>query len=97
MKAISSMTQKLYGGGLLQTSKALLGKAGIRAEQVSCVCPSTLGSDCLPVDEDCRPLRKAILYGIDSRAQEEISWMTAHYRPGQGKGTCLAAPSSPEM
>jgi len=71
--------EEVWWGDFCKTSKALLGKAGVRAEQVSCVCPSTLGSDCLPVDEDCRPLRKAILYGIDSRAQEEISWMTAHY------------------
>ena len=41
---------------------------------------STLRSDCLPVDETCSPLRKAILYGIDSRAQEEIEWLTKlHY------------------
>ena len=33
----------------------------------------------LPVDKDCNPLRPAILYGIDSRAEEEIKWLTQYY------------------
>ena len=40
---------------------------------------SALGTDCLPVDEQCRPLRPAILYGIDARASEEAAWLTEHY------------------
>ena len=31
------------------------------------------------MDEQCRPLRPAILYGIDSRADKEIQWLTRHY------------------
>ena len=33
----------------------------------------------MPVDENCNPLRKAILYGIDSRASEEIEELTNLY------------------
>ena len=60
-------------------SRALLQKAGLAGQDIACVCPSTLGSDCLPVDEDCNPLRKAILYGIDSRSQREIEYLTGYY------------------
>lgn len=77
--------EAVWWGDFCKTSRALLSKAGVRGELVTCVCPSTLGSDCLPVDENCRPLRKAILYGIDSRAQEEIAWMMAHYGPERVK------------
>ena len=49
-------------------SKGLIEKAGIRPEEIVAVGSDVLGCDCLPVDENCRPLRKAILYGIDARA-----------------------------
>lgn len=60
-------------------SNQLIQKSGIPAEQIAAVGASTLGADCLPVDEHCRPLRKAILYGIDSRCTEEIEELTAYY------------------
>lgn len=62
-------------------SRALLAQSGIDAAQVVCVAASALGCDCLPVDEDCNPLRKAILYGIDARAQAEIDFLNKHYGP----------------
>lgn len=60
-------------------SQKLLRESGTDRSRIACVGASTLGSDCLPVDENCRPLRKAILYGIDSRSQEEIAWLTKVY------------------
>ena len=36
-------------------------------------------TDVLPVDENCKPLRKGILYGIDSRATEEIKYLEEYY------------------
>lgn len=60
-------------------SKELLRVSGVAPEQIAAVGASTLGCDCLPVDEQCRPLRKAILYGIDSRAEEEMAFLTRHY------------------
>lgn len=73
--------QAVWWHDFCEVSRGLLKEAGVPAEQVVCVGPSTLGSDCLPVDEQCRPLRKAILYGIDSRAQEEIAWLSEYYGP----------------
>ena len=60
-------------------SKGLIEKAGIRPEEIVAVGSDVLGCDCLPVDENCRPLRKAILYGIDARASEEIAFLNEHY------------------
>ena len=59
--------------------KGLIEKAGIRPEEIAAVGSDVLGCDCLPVDENCRPLRKAILYGIDARASEEIAFLNEHY------------------
>lgn len=61
--------------------RQLISESGVDPKEIGAVGMSTIGSDCLPVDEECRPLRKAILYGIDSRAQEEIDWLTRHYGP----------------
>jgi xylulokinase len=62
-----------------EISKALLQKSGLEARDIAAVGASALGADCLPVDENCRPLRKAILYGIDARATEEMEWLTNYY------------------
>jgi xylulokinase len=60
-------------------SKGLLSKTGIDPKNILAVGASALGADCLPVDENCRPLRKAILYGIDARATEEMDWLTKYW------------------
>ena len=71
--------QQVWWGDFCTLSRRLLEESGIHPAQVAGVGGSTLGSDCLPVDEACRPLRKAILYGIDARAQEEIHWLENYY------------------
>ena len=62
-------------------SKNLLEQSGLKPDRIRAVGASTLGCDCLPVDKECRPLRKAILYGIDARAEEEIRFLTEYYGP----------------
>ena len=53
-------------------TKTLLQKAGAKSAQVAGVGVSVMGCDCIAVDGDCRPLRKAILYGIDARSAPQI-------------------------
>ena len=65
--------------GISVNVQASLEKSNIRSDEIRCVGTSALGTDCLPVDKDCNPLRPAILYGIDSRAEEEIKWLTQYY------------------
>jgi xylulokinase len=76
---------KDWWGDFCVISNALIDKAGINPVNIKAVGASALGADCLPVDEKCRPLRKAILYGIDARATEEMEQLTALYGKDQIK------------
>jgi xylulokinase len=42
------------------------------------------------VDQNCVPLRKAIQYGIDARAVDEMDYLTKYYGPDNGCGNCSA-------
>ncbi|MCI5481215.1 MAG: FGGY-family carbohydrate kinase [Lachnospiraceae bacterium] len=55
-----------------EVTKGLMKKAGIGPENIIGVGVDVMGCDCIPVDENCHPLRKAILYGIDARAEDQI-------------------------
>jgi xylulokinase len=66
-------------------SRDLLAKSGVDPSQIKAIGASALGADCLPVDENCRPLRKAILYGIDARATDEMQELTEMYGEEQIK------------
>ncbi len=47
-------------------------KHSLSAEYIKAVCVSTIAPCVLPVDEAGQPLRAGIMYGIDTRASEEI-------------------------
>ena len=51
----------------------LLGQSGLPATSIAAVGCSGIGPDLLPLDDAGRPLRPAILYGIDTRATAEIA------------------------
>jgi len=53
-------------------SNGLIAESGIDPNDIKGVGCSAIGPCCLPVDKDCRPLRKAILYGVDVRAKKQI-------------------------
>lgn len=76
---------KDWWGDLCIISNALIEKSGVDPSDIKAVGTSALGADCLPVDENCRPLRKAILYGIDSRATDEMAQLTEMYGEEQIK------------
>jgi xylulokinase len=52
--------------------RALLQESGVDPSQILGLGTSAIGSCVLPIDEEGRPLRPGILYGIDTRATEEI-------------------------
>ncbi len=68
-----------WWGDFCRISRGLLRETGVDPGQIKAVGISALGADCLPVDEACNPLRKAILYGIDARATEEMDELTRMY------------------
>ena len=74
-----SRTRIRYGGMILHFVKNSLTAEWCRTRK-NCLCRgSTLGADCLPVDKDGHPLRKAILYGIDARCVEEMEYLSQYY------------------
>lgn len=68
---------KDWWGGFCAISKALLEKTGIDPKQILGVGASAIGPCCLPVDADGNPLRQAILYGVDVRAEKQIKQLNA--------------------
>lgn len=68
--------EKVWWGDFCVISNALIGKSSASPKEILGVGVSTLGADCVPVDENCNPLRKAILYGIDARASKELEEIT---------------------
>ncbi len=54
-------------------SRALIQQSDIAAARIAGVACSAIAPTMLPLDENYRPLRPAILYGIDTRASQEIA------------------------
>lgn len=74
-----------WWGDFCIISKKLIEKSGVDPKDIKAIGSSALGADCLPVDDECKPLRKAILYGIDARAIDEIAELTEMYGEDQIK------------
>ncbi len=69
----------IWWGDFCRLSRWLMVSARISAEEIGCVGLSALGCDCVPVDCQGKALCDAILYGIDSRSQNEIEWILKKY------------------
>lgn len=61
-----------WWGDFCGISKDILRKTGVDPKEIKGIGCSGIGPCCLPVDENDRPLRKAILYGVDVRAAKQI-------------------------
>ncbi|MBR0140448.1 MAG: carbohydrate kinase, partial [Firmicutes bacterium] len=61
--------EKVWLSDVCAVTKALLQKSGVSNKDILGLGMSTIGTCLVPVDKDLRPLRKAILYGIDARAE----------------------------
>jgi xylulokinase len=57
----------------LEITRSLLHTSGISPRQIAGIGISAISPAVLPVDQEGRPLRKAILYGIDTRATREVN------------------------
>ena len=71
----------IWWGEFVALCRALLGER-YRGEDVGGVAVSAIGACLLPVDREGRPLRPGILYGIDTRATEEIRWLNERFGEG---------------
>lgn len=68
----------IWWGEFVQITRAILAE-GYSGEDIGGVAVSAIGPCMLPLDAEGRPLRNGILYGIDSRAGEEIAWLEKHH------------------
>jgi xylulokinase len=55
--------------------RTILEKSGAAPASIAGIGTSAIGSCVLPIDDDGKPLRPGILYGIDTRAVEEIDYL----------------------
>ncbi len=63
---------QIWWGEFVAICRYLLSATGVQPEQIRAVGTSGIGPCLLPVDQDGNPLRPGILYGIDTRAFQEI-------------------------
>ena len=68
----------IWWGEFVALCRALLG-GPYRGDDVAGVAVSAIGACMLPVDRAGRPLRPGVLYGIDTRATEEIVWLNDRF------------------
>ena len=66
-----------WWGDFCNLSKQLLATEGVSPSDIKGVGVSAIGPDVLPIDENFNPLRMGILYGVDTRAVEEIDELNA--------------------
>lgn len=64
--------EKVWWKDFCAISNTLIKRSGVNPKDIKGVGCSAIGPCCLPVDENNKPLRKAILYGIDVRAKKQI-------------------------
>jgi xylulokinase len=75
-------------------SNAMIEESKINPDLIKGFGCSTIAPCCLPVDKDCNPLRKAILYGVDVRASEEINYLEDLYGADEIFNKCGTAVTS---
>ncbi len=69
----------VWWGDFVSITKRLIEDSGVDPKHILGVGCSAIAPDILPVDEKCNPLREGgILYGVDTRATEEMAELNAH-------------------
>ena len=65
-----------WWGDFVTITKALLAESGVAPGDIKAVAASAIGPCMLPLDGDGRPLCNGVLYGVDTRAVDEIAELT---------------------
>jgi xylulokinase len=65
-----------WWGDFVFVTRQMLADSGVAASAIAAIATSGIGPCMLPVDDEGRPLMKAILYGVDTRAAAEIADLT---------------------
>ncbi len=77
-----------WWGDFVFIVKALLAKGDVRSEEITAIATSAIGPCMLPVDGAGKPLRKAVLYGVDTRAAAQIGALNAEIGEAQIMAVC---------
>ncbi len=67
--------EKIWWHDFVVITRQLLQQTQIRPSEILGIGISAIGTCVLPIDDQGQPLRPAILYGIDTRASEEIYYL----------------------
>ena len=62
-----------WWGDTVRITRKILGDSGIDPAAIAAVATSAIGPCMLPVDENGAPLMNGVLYGVDTRAEKEIT------------------------
>ena len=77
-----------WWGDFVWLTRKLLAESGVPASAIRAVGTSAIGPCMLPVDADGAPLMNAVLYGVDTRAAQEIEDLTRHRRRATSSSHC---------
>jgi xylulokinase len=66
-----------WWGDFVYLCRALLAQSGLEASEIKAVAASAIGPCMLPVDKDGAPLMNGVLYGVDTRATDQIAALNA--------------------
>lgn len=83
--------RSVWWDGFVEITRALLSNSGLDASDVRAVAVSGIGPCVLPIDAAGDPLRNAILYAVDSRAQDQIVQLNCSF----GQEEILARSGTP--
>jgi xylulokinase len=86
--------EETWWGDVVTIIRRLLATPGVEPAQVKGLAISAIGPDVLPIDADLNPLRMGILYGVDTRAVDEIALMNEWHGPERIFAACGNALSS---
>ena len=87
----------IWWGDLVKICAQLLDGDPYRGEDVGGVAVSAIGACMLPMDEEGKPLRPGILYGVDTRASREIEFLNQKYGEEIKVGAVEAADIHPAV
>ena len=66
-----------WWGDTVRLTRAILAQPGVDPGRIACLAISAIGPCMLPVDAEGRALMNGVLYGVDTRAAQEIEELTA--------------------
>jgi len=77
-----------WWGDTVRLTRAILADSGVDPKDIAAVATSAIGPCMLPVDADGEPLMNGVLYGVDTRAENEIAALNAQIGEDRILATC---------